>query len=273
MVDHWAAAGEIHRIHRAVYAVGHTALSTEGQLTAAVLFAGPDAMLSHGTAAWWFDLTSRRPSTIHVSTPRQCVSCPGVEVHDRRPLIRTWHRGIPIAPVSDTLADLAGTEDIRYLLSQADFHGVLDLEDLSARRNPALRAALTHHQPALAHTRSEFERRLVRLCERHGIPIPELNVRIEGHRVDAVWRRQKVIVELDGRDGHASWARIRADHARDATLRGGGWAVLRYVWEQPDGVIAADILTALGRDGAPPRPGGETVSPRPSRSPRRPSPS
>jgi len=44
-------AGQLHRLYRAVYAVGHPAVSLEGQLLAAVKSLGPDAVLSHFSAA------------------------------------------------------------------------------------------------------------------------------------------------------------------------------------------------------------------------------
>src|SRR6476646_7236300 len=44
-------AGRLHRIHRGVNAVGHAGLSDRGQWMAAVLACGPNAMLSHTSAA------------------------------------------------------------------------------------------------------------------------------------------------------------------------------------------------------------------------------
>src|SRR3954451_4868136 len=43
--------GRLHRIHRGVYAVGHRILTQDGWRMAAVLTAGPDAVLSHYSAA------------------------------------------------------------------------------------------------------------------------------------------------------------------------------------------------------------------------------
>jgi len=207
-IGKWLHAGDLHRLYAGVYAVGHTALSAEGRLTAAVLYAGPGAMLSHGTAAWWLGLTDRRPPVVHVSTPRQPVSPPGVLVHGRRPLARGWHRALPVASLPDVLLDYAAVSepgDLRYVLAQAEYHGWLDLDLVAAHcrqgkpGSVALREALARHEPQLAHTRSEFERRLLALCEDHGIPVPEFNVWVEGHLVDALWREQKVIAETDGR--------------------------------------------------------------------------
>src|SRR5690349_17887327 len=46
--------GRLHPVHRGVYAVGHTVVSRSGWWVAAVLAAGPGAVLSHRSAgaAW-----------------------------------------------------------------------------------------------------------------------------------------------------------------------------------------------------------------------------
>src|SRR5579884_2411232 len=67
-VCRWVADGYLTLVHPKVYAVGHRAPSYEADLFAAVLYAGPGAMLSHQAAAWWWRLTDRRPPVIDVST-------------------------------------------------------------------------------------------------------------------------------------------------------------------------------------------------------------
>src|SRR6202045_2481733 len=71
-INRWLATGYLFRVLPGVYAVGHRAKTTEADLFAAVLYAGPGAMLSHATAAWWVGLVKSRPYMIHVSTPRRC---------------------------------------------------------------------------------------------------------------------------------------------------------------------------------------------------------
>ena len=46
-----AAVGRLHRIYQGVYAVGHRKLTPHGHRMAAVLAYGPDAVISHQTAA------------------------------------------------------------------------------------------------------------------------------------------------------------------------------------------------------------------------------
>ena len=60
-VDRAVRAGRLHRLYRGVYAVGHTNLSLHGQCLAAVLACGPDALLSHYSAAWLWGLTKTYP--------------------------------------------------------------------------------------------------------------------------------------------------------------------------------------------------------------------
>ena len=85
-ISKWASAGYLRRVLPGVFAVGHAAPSIAGDLAAALLYAGPGAMLSHATAAWWHDLLEARPFTIDVTTPRRCRSLPSanIRVHDRR---------------------------------------------------------------------------------------------------------------------------------------------------------------------------------------------
>lgn len=69
-------AQRLHRIHRRVYAIGHSGLSEKGRWMAAVLACGPAAVLSHTSAAvLWGILRGARgtepaPSgLVHVTVP------------------------------------------------------------------------------------------------------------------------------------------------------------------------------------------------------------
>jgi predicted transcriptional regulator of viral defense system len=254
-IARWCADGYLDRVLPRVYAVGHRAPSVEADLTAAVLYAGPGAMLSHATALWWRGLFDNRPWPIEVSTPRRCRSLRGVAVHGRRDCRRVWHKSLPVTTIEQALLDFAAQaplDRVRYALANADYLKVLDLDALRAvagagRAGSAkLRTALQRHEPKLARTRSPLERIFLPFCESHGIPLPDdVNVRIEGILVDAVWWRQRLIVELDGRDNHSSWAQIQRDRSNEITLRGAGFDVVRYGMAQFDDdpePVAADLL-------------------------------
>ncbi|MEK6327412.1 MAG: type IV toxin-antitoxin system AbiEi family antitoxin domain-containing protein [Actinomycetota bacterium] len=256
-IGRWVAAGRLHRVHPGVYAVGHRALSTEGGLMAALLYAGPGAALSHMTAAWWWGLLRDLPAQLHLSVAGRRRSLPRVRVHNSRSADRVFHRGLPVATVPRTLLDIAPHvpfATLRRTLAEAEYQRVLDLDAVAAtlgrghRGSAALRRALTQHSPRLAQTLSVLEERFLALCEHSGIPLPEVNPKVAGLMVDALWRRQRVIVELDGHVAHAGAPAIERDRGRDLKLRAAGFVVLRYTWQQvtrePQAVVA-DLRAAL----------------------------
>jgi very-short-patch-repair endonuclease len=259
-VSRWVEAGYLHHRLPGVYAVGYVAPGIEGELAEALLYVGPGAMLSHHTGVWWRGLTDRRPFMIDISTPRRCRSLDRVRVHCRRPPDREWHRGFPTTPITTTLLDyavVAPLDQLRYVLAEAEYHNLLDIEAVATelgrgRRGSAkLRRALKRHQPRLARTRSRLERRFLELCEAARIPLPEVNVKIAGMTVDAVWKEAGVVVELDGTRGHRTKAQIERDRGRELQLRAAGLPVVnRYTEEQvvfDAEAVARDLALALTR--------------------------
>ncbi len=256
-ISRWKAEGRIHRLHPAVYALGHTAIGIRGRLFAALLYAGP-AALSHQTAAWHYKLTPTQPNRVHVTTPRDRTSLDAVAVHRAAGLVTVDHNGYPVTTVPRTLLDLAATMPftvVRRALAEADYLGLLDPAAVKAelgrgrKGSKALRAALIAHLPELADAASPLEEEFLTLCERGGIPIPEVNVYVEGFKVDCLWRTKRVVVELDGRLAHSHDAAVERDRHRDLVLRGAGFAVRRYTWQQVTRearAVAADLRAALG---------------------------
>jgi very-short-patch-repair endonuclease len=253
----WAEDGYLDPIVPGIYAVGHQAPTVESQLSQALLYAGDGAMLSHVTALWWLGLVDRRPSTIHLSTPLRRRSCPGMKVHSERSIDRIFHNGLPITPVGQALLDYSASaplKDVRYVLAEAEYHELLDLDAVRGtlgRGRPGsakLRTALERHEPRLARTRSECERKLVSLCEAGDIPLPEVNAPIGRMTVDAVWWEQRVVVEVDGAGGHTSRAQMVRDRRRELRLRALGFTVIRYTWDQLENepeLVLGDLRVAL----------------------------
>jgi predicted transcriptional regulator of viral defense system len=233
--------GYLHPLHPAVYAVGHSTLATEGRLVAALFHAGSGAALSHTTAAWWWRVMDVVPRVIHVATTHRPVSAKGVRYHRRETVIRTTERRLPVTPVPRTLLDLAATVEsktLRRALAEADHRNLLDAA--AARRecgrgrrgSRALRHALFIHLPQLARTDSDLEVEFLLLVESAGLPMPEPNAYVEGVKVDALWRKPRLVVELDGHATHANPVANEEDRRRELILRRAGYRVVRYTWQQ-----------------------------------------
>jgi hypothetical protein len=270
----WVEAGYLTRVHPRVYAIGHTAPDREADLWAAILYAGPGAMLSHGTAAHWRGLINYPPHTIEVSTPRKINSIPGVRVYARRDLERHLHNHLPVTSIAQTMLDLGATSElklVRKALAELDYTHQLDIQALQAiwghgrPGSTRLRRALNDHQPQLAQTNGRLEEEFLHFCEHYEIPIPRFNVTIHGITVDAYWPASDLVVELDGHDNHSSKAQLRRDKRRDLMLRGHGVTVHRYDWallrDRPR-EVRDEILARLTPAPAPARP---TPSARPPR--------
>jgi hypothetical protein len=247
----WLRSGRLHRRHPGVYAWGRADLGTEGELAAALLLAGPGAALASLTALWWWNLLPRRPQPTFVAAPHRCSPRRGLRVTHVPDLDRHVHRGLPVVPLPEAL--LAATEDlsrnsIRLVLARAEFEHLLDRDELEAVLRSgrpgtvAHRAAVAAHLPPLARCANGLERDFVLRCERHGLPIPEPNVRIGRFRPDMLWPQARLIVELDGRDAHHTAAQRGSDRRRGAELERRGFTVIRFTWAEvhhdPTGVVA-----------------------------------
>jgi hypothetical protein len=241
MIARWLENGRLHRLHRQVFAVGHTAISIEGRLWAALLYAGNEAVLSHTTAAWTWSLIDTEPRRIHLTVPGRRSSLPGVRVHHSRRIDRAECRGFPVTSVARTLVDIAAMLPFRQLrraLAEAEYRKLLAPAEILAvagsgrRGSRALRVAMAKHMPELVKTLSTLEERFLELCESAGLPMPEANRKAGLMRVDAVWRDARLAVEVDGGDAHAGLGQLKRDRDRELALRAQGFQVVRYSWEQ-----------------------------------------
>src|SRR5215831_2994902 len=68
-IDHRLATGRLHRLWDGVYAVGSPHVSQKGLWMAGVLACGPDAVLSHDSAAALSRIIEWTPQKLHVSVP------------------------------------------------------------------------------------------------------------------------------------------------------------------------------------------------------------
>lgn len=216
-IAHRVEAGRLIRLHRGVYAVGHRPPSPHARAMAAVLACGPGAVLSHRAAAALWGLGRwQRPIEV---TARNARRHEGVLVHRSRTLTPadvTRHYGIPVTSPARTLRDLAR---------------VLGPPSLTRAVNEArLRRLVRPDHADTGPTRSVFEDAFLAFVDRHGLPRPEVNQHVAGYEVDMLWRRQRLIAELDGRAYHEDT--FEEDRDRDATLTAAGLRVVRVTWRR-----------------------------------------
>jgi very-short-patch-repair endonuclease len=221
--------GRLHLLHRAVYAVGHRPPSPLARAMAAVLACGPDALLSHGSAAALWRIVPRWPSPTHVTAPSDRRH-PGIHVHRSRHIDATTHYGIRVTTPARTLVDLADVLTERALtraVNEAQVQRLVTPAELTTllTRYPGRRTArLT---PARGATRSHLEDDFTRFLKRHRLPLPERNQTIAGHEVDAVYRAHHLVIELDSRQFHTTPKAFEQDRDRDADLLNAGFSTLR----------------------------------------------
>jgi len=80
-IRHRLAHGRLHRLHPGVYAWGHRSIPKQGWWMAAVLASGPDALLSHRTAAALWGIRGYSGGAIHVTVPRKSTSSKRIRRH------------------------------------------------------------------------------------------------------------------------------------------------------------------------------------------------
>jgi very-short-patch-repair endonuclease len=102
------------------------------------------------------------------------------------------------------------------------------------------------------YSRSEAERRLRRLIKDSGLDPPQYNTHVLGFEVDAVWREQKLVVEIDGYQAHGHQGAFERDRAKDQALAAAGYLVVRFTWNQLTQrplLVVARIASALAKRG------------------------
>ena len=253
--------GQLHRIHRGVFAVGTPELSFRGRLWAAVLACGEpgEVGISFWAAAAAWDLTSSVRKEIDVTTRGEHRSREGIRVHRAQVAFVFQDDGLPVTTPSQTVVDLApdvSRARLQQLCHRAEHRRLLDARALEAAlaRRPRGAANLRSVLADLARTgpqlaRNDFEIVFLGLVDGYGIPQPEVNVAFGPYVPDFVWRHARLIVELDGAETHFTRAAFEADRMRDVHLQLAGWRVLRFTWrqltEQPR-YVARAVLAALG---------------------------
>jgi Transcriptional regulator, AbiEi antitoxin len=216
-------SGAWQRLQRGAYATFSGVPPREARLWAAVLRAGPGAILSHETAAEVHGLIDKPSKIIHITVPAsrkpaESGKIPGVVIHRSRRVVRQalppWQ--LPRTPVAETVLDLvaasASFDDAYSWLSRATGRRLVSAgmikEAMAARTRMRWREWLIDALHDVDDgVMFPLELRYVRDVERaHGLPAARRQARRElagGVRyLDNFYDVYRLCVELDGRSSH-----------------------------------------------------------------------
>ena len=243
VIAHRIAIGHLFREYAGMYSVGRPATTPLERASAAVLACGSKAALSHASAMVLWGFWRRWETPFEVTVIRGHPRPPGVTVHRSRTLtsrdVRT-QLGIRVTSPARTLLDIAPRLTPQHLARTVD-----DALHTDFLTRGALTAQIGNHPHApgasriaalLSTTdgpsRSDWERSFPAFCRRHGLPRPRLNTTVAGYEVDALFPRERLIVELDGWDFHRSRTAFESDRNRDADTLRAGFVTVRVTWKR-----------------------------------------
>jgi hypothetical protein len=179
---------------------------------AAVLASGPDAVLSHWSAAALWMIRPNDRSVIDITSPHKSRSWDGIRRHHKAVPVdeQTVEEGIPVTSVPRTIFDLAATEDVDVVISmlrEAEFQRRYDrlslwdlIERYPGRRGVRrVRAALGRiKKEPPGRRRSKLEERFAPFLRRYRLPMPRFNDWIllddKRYQVDCHWPGTRQIV-------------------------------------------------------------------------------
>jgi hypothetical protein len=263
------------RMHPGVYATFSGEPNRLATLWAAILYAGPGAMLSHQTAAELWKLTDGPSSAIHLTVPgnRRVRRRAGMAIHLSSRATSAVHpvRTPARTRLEETVIDLWETaRDLdnavgwvttalgRRLTTQDRLRAAMEARS-RVRRRKELAELLT---PGGAGIHSVLEYRYVHNVERpHGLVGARRQARARGNGRnvyrDQLYADYGLAIELDGRAAHPGDTRWQDIH-RDNAAAAAGITTLRYGWLEvtttPCQVAAeiAEVLRARGYTAARP---------------------
>jgi hypothetical protein len=225
-ISRWIATGKLIRVYRGVYAVGHLQSNPINAAHAAVLAGGERSALAGACGLVLFDVWRYWPKPLEIVTSGDRRPS-GLTVHRSTTLLQrdiTTIQGLRVTSAARTLLDTArrltptqltrAVNDLR-LRKQLTIDQLADILERHPT-HPAVALLRPHLEFAQDEpTRSVLEDRFLPLLRKHGLPIPEINIRVAGKRVDCHYVDHRLIVELDGWGSHSFKTAFLDDRRRD----------------------------------------------------------
>lgn len=230
---------------RGVYAVGRPVVGRRGRWQAAVLACGPEALLSHRSAAALWRIARYDSGLLDVVVPKEHPRRrPGIRAHRRSDHEAPGRRVVDNIAVTHpvaTLVDLATclpAGQLEAAVNEADHRDLVGPEQLSAaldllpRRVGLARLRKLLDTPTLALSSTELERRFLPLSRQVGLPTPFTQAWVDGHRVDFSWPELNLVVEADSLRYHRTALKQAKDKRRDNAHAEAGRTTLRFThWQ------------------------------------------
>lgn len=225
-ISRWCERGLLIRVHWGVYAVGHRRIDAVALAAAALLACGPEAVISHETAAALWGIRRRWPRVPELSSKHRHRR-EGIRHHRATTLraneIRT-HRGLRVTSPERTLRDIRPRLTARQFtraVNDARLARLLTLERAAELTGATRRA-----------TRSGFEDDVLAAILARGLPEPEVNVPVEGFEVDLYFREHGIVVEIDDYRYHADPATFERERRESEALAAARLALIRISGER-----------------------------------------
>jgi very-short-patch-repair endonuclease len=181
------------------------------------------------------------PGPVDVSIVGRRVRRDGIRTHDVATFHRAdwrWMRGLAVSTPARALLEVAcelSAEELAQAVERAQVRRLVTQRQLEAAIARAGRHRGVRPLRALIgepFTRSKAERIVVALVRAARLPEPAFNATAEGFEVDVLWRRERVVLEFDSYEFHATRAAFERDRRRTAALTRGRYIVLRTTWRE-----------------------------------------
>lgn len=264
VIAHWVNGGRLQVVFPGVYSVVRGQLPPLAREQAALLAVGERAFLSHETAAAILGLLPALPTTVEVSVVgRYRASSEGIRVHrireiDRREVLR--EQDLWVSSPARAVLEISATASEKELIRAIDvgLAGRLftprDLDNVLKRNRPcrgaARLAAILGDPTATAVSRSRREKALLKAIRDAGLPTPETNVPFGRFELDFYWRREGLVVEVDGETFHRGPGAVGRDREKDLAVKAAGLEMRRFTGDHVLKrlmMVVATIAGELGR--------------------------
>jgi len=242
--NHTRPGGRFVRMFPRVYALARVAPTAQSRLLAALLWAGPEGVLSHRTAGAILRFDGVRPGPVELWHPSRTGPPAGITLHTGTLppgdiVTRGYLRCTGLRRTVGDLATVLDDDTLELVVESALRQDPrLELTSASSRGRASMHRVLARRPPDAPPTESELETRYLQLIRTADLPPPQRQYQVRDAagrclwRLDVCWPEARLWVELDGRGTHAQPAAVLSDRHRQNELAVRlQWAPLRFTWD------------------------------------------